>query len=64
LLHAEEILRAYFAVELSEKPPLCVQNSYLDKWTYIRITEPTAHERLEAQLQLTQWAQERGLSFD
>lgn len=44
--------------------PLCVQHSYIDDGLYANIKNPTAHERLEAQLQLTQWAQERGLSFD
>jgi len=61
---AEETLRAYFEVELCERLPLCARNSYIGKWTYIHITEPTAHERLEAQLQLRAWAEERGLSFD
>jgi len=42
----------------------CVQNSHFDRGLYANIKAPTAHERLEAQLQLTQWAQERGLSFD
>jgi len=42
----------------------CVKNSYFDRGLYANIRNSTAHERLEAQLQLTQWARERGLSFD
>jgi len=58
-------LRAYFKVQPTKKRrPLCVTNSGIGWSISEHITEPTAHERLEAQLQLTQWAQERGLSFD
>jgi len=56
-------IQGYFSPGL-EQSFLCTQFYFTDANVEIHITEPTAHERLEAQLQLTQWARERGLSFD
>ena len=65
LQNALETLRKYFQVELRFSEQLISKMLWhFDRNLHAHITEPTAHERLEAQLQLTQWARERGLSFD
>lgn len=64
LQNAFALLREYFGVRpKTAQLPLCAQTSLIDWQVLADIENPTAHERLEAQLQLQAWAKERGLSF-
>ena len=64
LLAAINQLRSFFRVALVENIPLCAQGTNWHLHTFCEVEEPTAHDRLEAHLQLREWASARGLSFD
>ncbi len=67
--HSERFQKGYEAVQAVLGPtldgqPLLRMGGFAEGFIEIEISNPTAHERLEALLQLQAWAKERGLSFD
>lgn len=56
-------LTEFFGPRRSSANHPCIERSFVETSRWILVS-PSAHERLEAHQQLTQWARERGLSFD